>query len=311
MRRHQYLPELFPLHRAGPRIYSFDILGAGLGCLGIIVALFALHPVDALRLVGTAGMVAAALACVECRWHRPWLPALLLLSAIVPAGVPGDWIALRPSEYKELSQALRIGNARVVAQRSSPLGLVTVVESPSIPLRHAPGLSLNASQEPPAQLAVFTDGDGLSALNRYDGRREPLAYLGDLTSALPYHLLRDPKVLVLGSGAGADVLQAVYHQASAVDAVELNPQVIDLVQGRFAAFSGKPYSAAASVSLPARRADSWRPARHATTSSRWPCWIHSARHRPDCTRSPRAISRIRRGSRPAWQGPPPPPRRRR
>lgn len=226
------------------RIYSFDILGAGLGCLGIIVALFLLSPVDALRLVSTAGMVAAALASIECRWHRPWLPALLLSAAIVPAGVPGDWIALRPSEYKELSQTLRIGNARVVAERSSPLGLVTVVESPSIPLRHAPGLSLNASLEPPPQMAVFTDGDGLSALNRYDGRRESLAYLGDLTSALPYHLLRGPKVLVLGSGAGADVLQAIYHRASAVDAVELNPQVIELVQGRFGAFSGKPYSAA-------------------------------------------------------------------
>ncbi|WP_354683784.1 SAM-dependent methyltransferase [Cupriavidus necator] len=225
------------------RVYSFDILGAGLGCLGIIVALFVLTPVDALRLVSAAGMAAAALACVECRWHRPWLLALLLLAAVLPAGVPGDWIALRPSEYKELSQTLRIGNARVVAERSSPLGLVTVVESPAIPLRHAPGLSLNASMEPPSQLGVFTDGDGLSALNRYDGRREPLAYLGDLTSALPYHLLRAPRVLVLGSGAGADVLQAIYHQASAVDAVELNPQVIDLVQGRFAAFSGKPYSA--------------------------------------------------------------------
>ncbi|AQV93870.1 spermidine synthase [Cupriavidus necator] len=231
-------------HAQVPRIYSFDILGAGLGCLGIIVALFVLDPVDALRLVGTAGMSAAALACVECRWHRPWLPALLLSAAIVPAAVPGNWIALRPSEYKELSQALRIGDARVVAQRSSPLGLVTVVESPTIPLRHAPGLSLNATQEPPPQLAVFTDGDGLSALDHYDGRREPLAYLGDLTSALPYHLLQGPDVLVLGSGAGADVLQAVYHGASAVDAVELNPQVIDLVQGRFAAFSGKPYSTA-------------------------------------------------------------------
>lgn len=225
------------------RIYSFDILGAGLGCLAIIVALFALSPIGALRLVSTAGMAAAALACVECRWHRQWLPALLLVVATVPAAVPGAWIALRPSEYKELNQVLRIGDARVVAQRSSPLGLVTVVESPSIPLRHAPGLSLNASTEPPPQLAVLTDGDGLSALNRYDGRREPLAYLGDLTSALPFHLLRNPKVLVLGSGAGADVLQAIWHHASAVDAVELNPQVIELVQGRFAAFSGKPYSA--------------------------------------------------------------------
>ena len=225
------------------RVYSFDILGAGLGCLGIIVALFALSPVGALRLVSAAGMAAAALACVECRWHRRWLPAFLLVAAMVPAAVPGAGIALRPSEYKELNQLLRIGDARVVAQRSSPLGLVTVVESPSIPLRHAPGLSLNASTEPPPQLAVLTDGDGLSALNRYDGRREPLAYLGDLTSALPFHLLQNPKVLVLGSGAGADVLQAIWHHASAVDAVELNPQVIELVQGRFAAFSGKPYSA--------------------------------------------------------------------
>ncbi|MEC3768529.1 SAM-dependent methyltransferase [Cupriavidus sp. SS-3] len=228
-----------------PRLYSFDILGAGLGSLGIIAALFVLAPIDALRLVSMTGMAAAALACMECRWHRPWLPALLLAAAALPAAIPGSWMTLRPSDYKELSQLLRIGDARVVAQRSSPLGLITVVESPAIPLRHAPGLSLNATAEPPPQLAVLADGDGLSALNRYDGRREPLAYLGDLTSALPYHLLQaPPRVLVLGSGAGADVLQALYHGASAVDAVELNPQVIGLVQDRFGAFSGKPYSAA-------------------------------------------------------------------
>lgn len=224
------------------RVYSFDIVGAGLGCFGIVVALFVLSPVDALRAVGGAGMAAAALAAIECRWHRPALPLLLLAAALLPAAVPADWIALRPSEYKELRQTLRIPQARVVAQRSGPLGLVTVVESPAIPFRHAPGLSLNATQEPPPQLAFFTDGDGFSALNRYDGRIEPLAYLGDLTSALPYHLLDRPSTLVLGSGAGADVLQAIRHHASAIDAVELNPQVIELVQDRFAAFSGKPYS---------------------------------------------------------------------
>jgi hypothetical protein len=227
-----------------PRIYSFDIGGAGLGSVAIIGALFALRPLDALRLLGAAGIAAAALACVECRWHRRWLPALLLgAAAVLAAGLSRDWLALRPSEYKELSQTLHIKDAHVVAESSSPLGLVTVVESPLIPFRHAPGLSLNATMEPPRQLGVFTDGDGLSALNRYDGRREPLGYLDYLTSALPYHLLRRPKVLVLGSGAGVDVLQALYHDASAIDAVELNPQIIDAVQRRFADFSGKPYSA--------------------------------------------------------------------
>jgi hypothetical protein len=227
-----------------PRIYSFDIVGAGLGSLAIIVALFALAPLDALLLLGGAGLAAAALACIECRWHPHWLPLLLLGAAVIlPASLPRDWIALRPSEYKELSQTLRIKDARVIAESSSPLGLITVVESPLIPLRQAPGLSLNATMEPPPQLGVFTDGDGLSALNRYDGRLAPLSYLDYLTSALPYHLLERPRVLVLGSGAGADVLQALYHHASAIDAVELNPQVIDAVQGRLAEFSGKPYSA--------------------------------------------------------------------
>ncbi len=223
------------------RIYAFDILGAGMGSLAIVAALFVLTPVDALRLLGGSGIAAGALACGR---RQRWLAALLLALAVaLPSGVPGGWIALSPSEYKELSQTLRIKDARVIAQTWSPLGLLTVVDSPTIPLRHAPGLSLNATQEPPAQLAIFTDGDGLSVLNRHDGRREPLAYLDYLTSALPYHLLRQPRVLVLGSGAGADVLQALYHGASAVDAIELNPQVIDLVQRRFADFSGRPYSA--------------------------------------------------------------------
>ncbi|TCG03709.1 SAM-dependent methyltransferase [Paraburkholderia steynii] len=227
------------------RIYSFDIGGAGLGSVAVIGALFALRPLDALRLLGAVGSRHRRSHALECRWHRRWLSALWLLgaAAVLAAGLPRDWLTLRPSEFKELSQALRIKDARVVAESSSPLGLVTVVESSFVPFRHAPGLSLNATMEPPPQLGVFTDGDGLSALNRYDGRREPLGYLDYLTSSLPYHLLRRPRVLVLGSGAGADVLQALYHEASAIDAVELNPQIVDAVQRRFADFSGKPYSA--------------------------------------------------------------------
>ena len=120
--------------------------------------------------------------------------------------------------------------------------MLTVVESPRVPFRYAPGLSLNAPAEPPPQLGVFVDGDGPSALVRYDGRQEPLAYLDYLTSALPYHLLARPRVLVLGAGAGADVLQAIALGARAVDAVELDPLVIDLVQRQFGDYSGRPYS---------------------------------------------------------------------
>ena len=224
------------------RIYSFDILGAGAGSLGVMGLLFVLAPEHALKLIGAMGFAAAAVAWLECGGPRRW-PALALIAlAALPLLLPQAFVAPAMSPYKELSQTLRIPQARVIEQSFSPLGLVSVVESPLTPLRHAPGLSLNALVEPPPQLGVFIDGEGLSALTRFDGRRESLAHLDQITSALPYHLLRQPRVLVLGAGAGADVLQAHYHDAQQIDAVELNPQVIDLVRERFADYAGGIYS---------------------------------------------------------------------
>ena len=224
------------------RIYSFDILGASAGSLGIVALLFVLSAQDALRVIATLGFAAAAVAWLECGGSRRWFAVPIIVMGGLPWLMPHAWIAPTMSPYKGLSQTLRIPGARVVAERSSPLGLVSVVESPRIPLRHAPGLSLGATVEPPPQLGVFVDGEGLSALTRFDGRRESLAYLDQMTSALPYHLLRHPRVLVLGAGAGADVLQAHYHGAAQIDAVELNPQVVDLVRRRFANYAGGIYS---------------------------------------------------------------------
>lgn len=229
------------------RIYSFDILGAGAGSLGVVALLFVFSPAEALKLIGALGFIAAAVAWLECGGRGRWPALLSTLFALLPLLLPTAWIAPAMSPYKELSQTLRIPEARVIEERSSPLGLVSVLESPRVPLRHAPGLSLNASAEPPAQLAVFVDGEGLNALTRFDGRRDSLAHLDQISSALPYHLLRQPRVLVLGAGAGADVLQAHYHGASRIDAVELNPQVVDLVRSRFAEHAGGLYAHVARV----------------------------------------------------------------
>ncbi|CAN7322237.1 SAM-dependent methyltransferase [Variovorax sp. LjRoot130] len=236
------------------RIYSFDILGAGAGSLGIVALLFVLSPAEALKLIGALGFAAAAVAWLECGRPRRWPALLPMLPAALLLLLPAVWIAPAMSPYKELSQTLRIPEARVIEERSSPLGLVSVLESPRIPLRHAPGLSLNATAEPPPQLAVFVDGEGLNALTRFDGRRESLAHLDQISSALPYHLLRRPHVLVLGAGAGADVLQAHYHGASRIDAVELNPQVVELVRDRFAEHAGGLYGHIARVHVAEARA---------------------------------------------------------
>ncbi|OHC70195.1 MAG: spermidine synthase [Rhodocyclales bacterium GWA2_65_20] len=226
-----------------PQLYGADILGAGLGSLGLLAVLFFLHPADALRCVCALGLAAAALAA---RAVMPRLAAILALAALAgPWLLPAQALRLVPSEYKDLSQALRVKDARVAAQRTGPLGVVTVVDSPLVPFRHAPGLSLGAAAPLPPQLGLFVDGQAAGAVIRYDGNVEPLAYLAAMTSALPYRLLARPRVLVLGAGAGGEVLQALYHGARQVDAVEMNRQVVDLVQQDLAAFSGRPYGSPA------------------------------------------------------------------
>ena len=223
------------------RIYAADLLGAGLGSLGILALLFAVLPLQALTLLGLLGIGAALLAAWELQqkpaiiWLLPLALGLLLLA--------DNWSTLEMSPYKGLEQTLLISDSRIIAQHSSPLGLLSVVESPTIPLRHAPGLSLNATTEPPAQLGVFTDGDGLSVISHYDGDRQTLAHLDQLTSALPYHLLPVRRALVLGAGGGADVLQARYHDTAVIDAVELNPQFARLVSTDYADFAGHIYQA--------------------------------------------------------------------
>jgi len=229
--------------RAG-LLYRFDLMGAGLGAPLVLLLFFLGPPALTLKILALAGVAAAAIAVLPAvRRARARLFAGLALAAALalPLAAPGIWSAPVLSPYKGLSIALTAPDAKIIAERHGPLGWLAVVESPTIPLRHAPGLSLLATSEPPEQLALFTDGDSLSAITRFDGDLGKLAYLDAQTAALPYHLLARPHVLVLGAGGGSEVLRALRHDARRVAAVELDRRTTELMQHEFAGFSGGLY----------------------------------------------------------------------
>lgn len=227
------------------RVYAADLLGAGAGAAGIVGVLFVLSPAEGLVAVGTAGLAAAALALLPASGRARGVAFLLALAGATLALVwPRSWAEPEVSQYKGLAGALRVPGVSVVAERSSPLGLLSVVESERVPLRYAPGISLAAAEPIPDQLGLFTDGDSLSVIDRLDGGSlDAVAYRDFMTSALPYHALAEarPEVLVLGAGGGGEVASALWHGAGRVDAVELNPQVLELVADEFAGFSGGLY----------------------------------------------------------------------
>ena len=227
--------------RAGAihRIYFFDLCGAGIGAIMIIALLFVLAPQMALLVLAVLPL-AGSILLLGYRYRSVTLAHVLWLATLGMAAATG-WPALQISEYKGLPQSLQVIDSQSISEASGPMGLITVVDSPTVPIRHAPGLSFNTRHIPPDQLAVFTDADAMSTITRFDGDLDALAYLGDVTSALPYQLLDAPTVLVLGAGTGGDVLLALYHGARRVDAIELNPQMAALVTEAHAEFAGHVY----------------------------------------------------------------------
>ncbi len=234
---------LMRLRRAVPQVYAADLIGAGLGSIGIVALLYLLFPVNVLKGLSMLGLIAAVIAALELRVGRTGKVTTFVIASVLPLALfvlPATWFELAISPYKSLSQQLNVIGAQVETTRSSPLGLLHVVASPAVPFRQAPGLSLNAAAEVPEQRGVFIDGDSLTPID-LGGEPEQFAYLDDLTSALPYHLNRPEDVVVLGAGGGGLVRQALYYDTPSVTAVELDPHVVELTREKYREFSGGFY----------------------------------------------------------------------
>jgi spermidine synthase len=224
------------------RIYMVDLLGAGFGSMGIVLLMYLFMPETLLSFIGLLALVSAAVAVWELNIGSQRLLYISLTTLAMIMFASAFLIELNYSPFKGLSQALQIKGARIVAQRASPLGHLTVVANEEVPLRHAPGLSLTSDTLPPAQHALFVDADSLSPITQVSGSTDSLRYLDQTTSAVAYHIFEPKSLLVVGSGTGSDLLQAQYHQVASTDALELNPQVVDLVMQDYAEFAGSVYA---------------------------------------------------------------------
>jgi SAM-dependent methyltransferase len=234
-----------------PRLYAFNMAGSGAGAL-LALVLLSVAAVE-WALLGVTGLAqgAAILALYDGKFfldrgsRRLFAGAGVAIMAILTLASVFRPPTVRLSQYKGLSYARNLPEAKVVAERSSPLSRVDVVASPAI--REAPGLSLIAPMDavPPRQLGLYMDAESAGAITAFDGDISKLNYLDWMITAAPYFAAqdspRDLRVCVLGAGGGAGVLLALRHAARQVDAVELDPNVPQLLRGQFREFAGGLY----------------------------------------------------------------------
>lgn len=230
------------------KIYAWNFLGAGLGCLGGLVlpgwvggegVILACSVALALcALPGSEEFILNRLQKGRGDW-KAWTRLFAMLLWLVFCGVEltaryqgraqVSVLDLRLSPYKSLSYALQYPDAVRLWQRWNAFSRVDVVRSSLI--RSLPGLSFKYLKPPPPQDGLFIDGDQLSPLLRASA---DLSFMDYLPQSVAFWLRPRGRTLLLEPRGGLDVLLALHQGAQSVVAVEANPLVVQTAETIYA-----------------------------------------------------------------------------
>ncbi|MDZ7754773.1 MAG: spermidine synthase [Gammaproteobacteria bacterium] len=222
--------------RQGHRIYAVDLACAGLGVAVVTAALWLWHPAHVLWPLGASGLAAAFIGGLETGLGRGRLALVTAIASLVTAMLLWP-LEVDHAPYKVLPQATATLGASVELERPGPMGVLTVVANERVPFRHAPGLSLTHRGPAADQRALFVDGEAAGTLTPLEDGRPP-GFLNHLVSTLPYRLVDQPRVLLLGLAGNHGLLQALAHGARTLTAVDPNPAIADLLIGAYGAYTG-------------------------------------------------------------------------
>jgi hypothetical protein len=211
-------------------VYGADLLGAGLGAVLASLALYRFMPQACLPFIAAAGLLSSALFAADRPWRMKAMPSLLAVGLGLLFLLPSSAMAPQLSEYKDLARAKLRPGAKTLLQEASPHGVVTLLASPEIPFRFAPGLSPVCSTEPPEQSLVFLNGDLYGALPTGASAAYSQEFVSCLPSQVGYDLLEQPEVLVAEGVKGLGVAEALGRRTGSIDVVGINQRLLSLIR---------------------------------------------------------------------------------
>ena len=192
------------------KLYCYDLVGAGLGCILVIAMLFMW---DGLSLVVLTAFIAAAASIVFARSvgssivpHVSTLIAmLLLLGFVVNAG------SLR---FLRVTSVAGISQDDIIFEKWNPINRVTVTPQNFMDTHKS--------------LRINYDSAALAHMHYFDGDPGTVNYLQNTIQSFYYQVRKNADVLVIGVGGGQDVLNAYVNGHTNIIGIEINPTIAKL-----------------------------------------------------------------------------------
>lgn len=201
------------------RLYLADLVGAGLGCALVVPLMQWITPPGVVFLAGFLIAVVAwdgaSARNASLVWGRRGLALVLLLGALLPSRLPDPV----PDEAKPALHGTAAGFSQW-----SPVFRVDV---------------LPPSFSKPVVRFLVHDGQLGSALYAYDGDPASLGRYDASDRSYPFRVVGDePRVAIIGSAGGNEILASLRFGSPSITGIELNPVTVSLLRDHFADFTG-------------------------------------------------------------------------
>ncbi len=223
-------------------VYGVDLLGAALGCLGALALLNLVSGPSAMLWIAVLGAVGGLLFAraglggfppgrpIAAKLFRHRKVVLGCLAALAAANSATEGI--RPTIVKD-----KIEQPETIAyEKWNSFSRITVSQSDKAPpMLWGPSIRFTPDQIEQRWMTI--DGGAATAVYRFFGDLDEVAFLRYDVTNLAYALPGLQTGAVIGVGGGRDMLSARLFGLSEVVGVEINPILIDLLTRQFSRYT--------------------------------------------------------------------------
>lgn len=217
-------------------LYFTDLAGAAIAALATVFLLNFAGALKALILIGTMPLAASLLFAFASK--KKTIAYAVIIGAILLAffaqqSLNNNLSGINPgsNQEKELSLLLTEyqDGAKIINTRSSAFGQTDLVEM----------------EAEPHYKVIFVDGGAGTRMFHFDGNFSSsdtyVPLLEYTTQYFPYYLAMKGSSLIIGPGGGLDVLTSMMSGMNHTTAVEVNPDIVDIVRD-YSEYNGGIYS---------------------------------------------------------------------
>jgi hypothetical protein len=204
------------------RLYAADLIGASAGALLVVLFLVLTGGEGATLIVGLISAIGGTIFSRIAKNPKKTVMSLIFIAFAISLiflnhvtqifAIPTD-----PTAQKDLPIYLRDHpESKIVKTEWNSFSRIDVVEGGT------GGEGLVAK--------VFIDGGAGTNIISWDGNIESRQELSTWMQYLPFKMMQDPKVLVIGSGGGRDVVASLVSGSKDITSVEINPIIYETVK---------------------------------------------------------------------------------